>query len=291
MDIVRFRGGLGNQMFQYALLRTLSSQGREVMVSLGFYRKNPNVMPFVLKKVFGNVSFRVIDERIFEEIDKQWREIKQDGKRLDKFIEDYPNRFFWVEEPMIGIYDEHIFKTKHCTFVGYWQTEKYFKDIKEEILWNFQFAEGEKCLRVLKEKLLSGDNYVSVHIRRGDYLTISELYGNICTDQYYEAAMRFVGERLNSPVFVFFSDDIKWVEEHYKFHNAIYIKADMFRDYQAWYDMCLMSCCAYHIIANSSFSWWGAWLDKRKEKNVIAPKQWLNGYAMPDICPDEWVRL
>ena len=290
MDIVRFRGGLGNQMFQYAFLKALALRGRKAMGSLGGYTHGCPAREFCLNNVFENVLMEIVDEEIFKELNERWREIKQDKISLKAFLNDYPNRFFWVEEP-VGTYNEHVFETKNCVFVGYWQTEKYFNQIRKELLLDFQFTKGERMLNIWKEKFLAKNNYVSVHIRRGDYLDIVQKYGNICTKQYYEAAISYMNVVVKEPIFVFFSDDIEWVKEHYEFTNAVFIEANMFKSYQAWYDMCLMSCCLHHIIANSSFSWWGAWLNQKCEKIVVAPKLWENGQEMPDICPDNWIRL
>ncbi len=290
MDIVRFKGGLGNQMFQYALLKSLSMQERDVRASVGFYDKNPCQASFCLKDVFPNVLFELVDENIFEEINEQWRIIKENTEELGYFLKDYRHRFFWVEEQQ-GTYDEHIFETNNCVFVGYWQTDKYFRQIRKELLQDFCFNKGDKKLDRLKEILLNNNNYVSVHIRRGDYLKNPVIYGNICNERYYDMAMALVRENIDNPVFVFFSDEIGWVKEHYKYRDAIYIEADMFENYQTWYDMCLMSCCSCNIIANSTFSWWGAWLNQRPERKVIAPQPWFHQYEMPDICPDDWIRL
>lgn len=289
MDIVRFKGGLGNQMFQYALLKSLSLQGRKVTASLGFYSRPSCERAFCLNEVFENVCFEVVNERIFKEIDIRWRAIKHNEKKIKEFLQDYANRFFWVEDAY-GTYDESVFKTCNCAFVGYWQTEKYFGWAKKELLHDFKFSKGEEQLEKWKKRLTSSENYVSVHIRRGDYLKNSELYGNLSVSQYYEKAMRLAEKRNSNSIFVFFSDDIEWVKEHYYRKRAIYIQPELFDHYQMWYDMCLMSCCAHNIIANSSYSWWGAWLNGRGG-TVIAPKLWLKGYEMPDICPDSWIRV
>lgn len=290
MDIVRFKGGLGNQMFQYALLKALSLQGREVKGSLGFYDKHPNLASFCLRDVFPNVAFDIVDESVFNEIDEQWRIIKKNEEKLKNFLIDYEHRFFWVEE-FNSTYDTHIFDTNNCVFVGYWQTEKYFCQFRKEILRDFQFSKGEDKLDKIRRKLLANDNYVSVHIRRGDYLRHPEIYGNICDEAYYDVALSFVRENVDNPTFVFFSDEIRWVKEHYKYEDVIYIEAEMFEHYQPWYDMCLMSCCSCNIIANSTFSWWGAWLNQRTGRKVIAPRLWTHGHERPDICPEDWIRL
>lgn len=290
MDIVRFKGGLGNQMFQYSFLRALSSRGRKVGGSLGFYTNHSANMQYCLDKVFANIDLEIVGEDIFREIDEKWRLIKQDKEKLGEFLIDYENRFFWVEEED-GKYNNHVFETKRCAFVGYWQTEKYFKSIRNELLNRFQFSRGEEKMGKLKERICSGDNYISVHVRRGDYLQNPELYGGICTNTYYESAIRIMKEKVGNPIFIFLSDDISWVKEHWKLKNAIYIEASMFKRYQDWYDMCLMSCCSHNIIANSSFSWWGAWLNRNKDKIVIAPKKWLNNRETPDIWCDDWILI
>ncbi len=290
MDIVRFKAGLGNQMFQYALLKALSSRGRIVLGSLGFYTKYPDLVSFSLNQVFKNVQFDVVDEHIFEKLDECWKVIKQNNEKLREFLLDYSNRFFWVEDPE-GTYNEHIFDTCNCVFVGYWQTEKYFISIRKEILRDFKFSYGEEQLNKVKKQLLISNRYVSVHIRRGDYLKCSKIYGGICTKQYYESAILHIKKYIDNLILVFFSDDMEWVKKYYYFENAIYIEEKMFEHYQAWYDMCLMSCCSANIIANSTFSWWGAWLNQRPEKRIVAPNPWFNEYKMPDICPDEWIRI
>lgn len=289
MDIVRIRGGLGNQMFQYAFAEALRSYGREVACSLGFYRKCPNAMRFCLEQVFPNIELNEIDDDTFNSIDNKWIQIKQNKTDLDKFLVDYENRFFWVEEIKYrSRFDENIFRTKNCVFVGYWQTEKYFKNIADEIrkIYTFQCAEDE--LIQLSDQLRN--NYYSIHIRRGDYLNNKSFEG-ICTEEYYKKAIDYIYSKNGKAQFIFFSDDIKWIKHNFQLSGAIYCEDSLFEHYQDWYDMYLMSKCCGNIIANSSFSWWGAWLNENPNKIVIAPKRWHNAYDAPDICPEEWVRI
>lgn len=290
MDIVRFKGGLGNQMFQYALLKALSAKGRDVRGSLGYYINNTKRMSFSLTDVFNNISISVVEESIFDGINKKWRLIKEDKAALEVFKLDYENRFFWVEE-LDGKYNENIFKTKNCTFVGYWQTEKYFQEIKSELHADFNFSRGDSKFEKLKNKISSDERYISVHIRRGDYLKAPEIYENLQLTQYYKEAMKYMESQVDNPVYVYVSDDIQWVKANVNDKRGIFIDANMFDEYQDWYDMCLMSCCTNNIIANSSFSWWGAWLNRNPEKIVIAPKKWLNGCDTPDIWCNGWIRM
>lgn len=288
--MIRFMGGLGNQMFQYALLRSLQARGRQVKGSLGFYRLHPELMQFCLTDVFRNVHIDFEEDNVFDEIYAHWRKIKEDEEKLKRFRENYTERFFWAEQEY-GTYDSHVYDTSNCVFAGYWQTEKYFKHIRNDLLLEFCFPYGEEKYRRFREKFLNGDNYVSVHIRRGDYMAEPGVYGNLSLSGYYDRAMDYMRSRITNTVFVYFSDDMNWVKKHFSDKDGIYIEADLFEDYQMWYDMSLMSCCADHIIANSSFSWWGAWLNERNDKIVVAPEKWLYGHRTPDIWCDGWIKI
>ena len=294
MDVVRFKGGLGNQMFQYAFLKSLEHRGRMAGASLGFYDEYPDSRKFELDRVFPNIRMDTGFDKEFFEAYNKWNLIKSDSKKLEDFKRDLKNRYFWSEaDDEVGRYQAEVYMTENCVFAGYWQTEKYFTEIRKELLSDLRFLNGagDQRLEALGQQFLEHDNYVSVHVRRGDYLQFSEMYGNICKEQYYQAAMEYINQRFSSPVFVFFSDDIEWVKGHYGNADSIYVEAGMFEEYQSWYDMYLMSCCSHNIVANSTFSWWGAWLNEREEKLVIAPKKWMNILNMTDICPKTWIRL
>jgi hypothetical protein len=286
MDIVRFKGGLGNQMFQYALMESLRSRGREVRGSIGFYDRHPNLMPFTLDKVFQNIDLNLVNESEFVKIDNEWKKVKVDEEHLKNFKDDGKNRFFWVEETD-GVYTPGIFQTQNCAFVGYWQSWKYFENISDTLMECYRFGMCEDKLKSLGEML--ENNYVSVHVRRGDYL--QPLYENICTSYYYGKALQIMSEMICGVKFVFMSDDKEWVESNFNIKDMIIVSEDMFEDYQDWYDMYLMTKCRGNIIANSSFSWWGAWLNGNTNKIVIAPDKWINGKDTPDIWCDDWIRI
>lgn len=291
MDIVRFAGGLGNQMFQYALVEALRNRGREVRGNLGFYKRHPESAPYLLSNVFSNIKLEYISDDEFDAINNSWQEVKRNGK-VKEFCDNYAERFFWVEdvskEPCI--YRPDIFMTKNCTFVGYWQTEKYFKDIRDILDFRFQFNQINFELKKFADTL-SGDAYVSVHVRRGDYLLNPGVYMGICTRDYYIRAIEYVQRMEANSKFIFFSDDLEWVKENLDVPNAIYCHKNMFGQYEDWYDMYLMSKCRHNIIANSSFSWWGAWLNQNEKKMVVAPKRWIGYAETPDIWCEGWVRL
>lgn len=290
MDIVRFGGGLGNQMFQYALIEALEAKGRKVKASLGYYDKHPEAMRFCLCNVFPNIKLDYISNLEFDKIDAEWIKIKQNPEKKQEFFENIKERFFWVENPDFSTYRPEIFETKACVFVGCWQTEKYFLDIREKLLNKFEFKKVKE-LEEYVQRIIRNKNCISVHIRRGDYLEQADKYGNICTKHYYESAIAYMKKNVPNSKFVFFSDDIIWVKKNFAISDAEYCTGKIFRTYEDWYDMYLMSQCSHNIVANSSFSWWGAWLNKNENKIVISPKKWMNIRPMPDIHPDSWIQL
>lgn len=146
----------------------------------------------------------------------------------------------------------------------------------------------EKYLELMEKR-----NAVAVHVRRGDYLSKenNNIFGNICTDAYYLQAIETMARMVENPLFIFFSNEIEWVRKNFPINDTIYVCQSDFNAYEDWYDLYLMSKCKHNIIANSSFSWWGAWLNNYKNRQVIAPQKWVNYDALTDICPEEWIRI
>ncbi|MCM1038083.1 MAG: alpha-1,2-fucosyltransferase [Ruminococcus sp.] len=291
MDIVRFAGGLGNQMFQYAFMEALKNRGRDVRASLGYYRRHPDARHFSLIDVFPNLELTYVSDVEFDEIDEKWKKIRA-GNLQEEFCKNYSDRFFWVEdvEKEPGVYQPNVFLTQNCVFVGYWQTDKYFKSIQNVLNLKFKFTHINQELKEFGDRL-SEESYVSVHVRRGDYLRNPDIYASICTKSYYEKAIEYFQNKEKYSKFVFFSDDLKWVTENLFVPNAIYCNKKMFAYYEDWYDMYLMARCRHNIIANSSFSWWGAWLNQNEDKIVIAPKKWCGYSATPDIWCEDWIKI
>lgn len=292
MDIVRFKGGLGNQIFQYAFMEALKKRGRDVKASLGGYTKKSNTRTFSLCGVFPNIELEYVSETEFGMIDEEWKKIKQDPAKMEAFRNDFGRRFFWAEdvqnEPCV--YHSQVFLTKACTFVGYWQSEKYFKDIRDTLLGKLSFTGVTADLGKFGD-MLEEQGFISVHVRRGDYLANPDVYAGVCTRGYYEKAVHYMRDGGRGNRFIFFSDDMDWVTKNLKVPGAIYFDAERFPGHQDWYDMYLMSRCRHNIIANSTFSWWGAWLNKSAEKVVIAPNRWHKNNDTPDIWCEEWIRL
>lgn len=294
MITFRFQGGLGNQMFQYCVYRKLQMQGIEIQADI-FYYNNPGVMPFILDKVFPNIEIKLSKNEKEHDL-----VVKNVNRRSTYKVIDYFKYMFYLDKQKYiyelteGKFNKYALKVKKGYIEGFWQSEKYFSDIAQDIRKQFCFCEIKN--QKVKEyiKLIDNSNSVSVHIRRGDYLLPcnNKMFGNICTLQYYLNAIKYMQSKVEDIRLVFFSDDIDWVKENIEIlENTIFIEWDKNERYEDWYDMYLMSKCKHNIIANSSFSWWGAWLNPNENKIVVAPKKWINGKKMPDILLDKWITV
>lgn len=199
----------------------------------------------------------------------------------------------FVVEPQFDYWEGIESIGRDCYLAGYWQSEKYFQDVEQEIRHCFRFREplGEKNIEW--KKLISETTSVSIHIRRGDYVSnaaTNSVHGT-CSLDYYCAAIGEIASRFDTPVFFVFSDDIHWVIDSLDIsHPVYYVSNNVGKD--SYIDMQLMSLCQNNIIANSSFSWWGAWLNDNHNKVVIAPKAWFAGKEKPrDLYPENWLVL
>lgn len=179
---------------------------------------------------------------------------------------------------------------KSAYYLGYWQTEKYFSDIRSKILEAFTFpplAEDNKNQVTIES--IRRKNSISIHVRRGDYMKIGNTQG-ICTPDYYVKALKMMLEKTKPDVFLVFSDGIEWCKENLSeyFGDTPVVYVDWNTGPESFRDIQLMSNCKHNIIANSSFSWWGAWLNQNGSKIVIAPSRWMNNKGWADIIPQSW---
>ena len=174
---------------------------------------------------------------------------------------------------------------------GYWQSEKYFKDIREVILKEFTFPIQAVKSNVKLTDQMKLENSVSIHVRRSDYLTEQNLkvYGNICTEKYYSNAINYIEGIIDNPHYYVFTDDLQWAKEYFKGDNYTIVSENRGKD--SYIDMYLMSQCKHNIIANSSFSWWGAWLNQNPDKKVLAPKKWFHNHEKEEIVCEDWIRI
>jgi hypothetical protein len=173
---------------------------------------------------------------------------------------------------------------------GYFQNIGYFDHIKDSIRKDFEFINEikTKSHQALKLFLGKDETPVCIHVRRGDYLSIPDILP-VCSENYYDTAIKMIKEKVTNPRFIVFSNDLSWCKYHFVGQEFSFFESD-----NAQIDMCAISMCEHHIIANSSFSWWGAWLSDSEKKIVIKPKTWfgLNGPKRFDgMFPDNWISL
>ena len=282
-------GGLGNQMFQYAAGRRLTHLHRtELKLDLSWF---DSILAVETKRQYELGAFNIQEHFASPEESVQFRE----GLLLRRF------GFLFPFRKQRHILEQHY----HCDpdilnlpdnvyLEGYWQSPKYFSDIQDIIQAEFTVrAEPDGDNRRMAEEIADSES-VAVHVRRGDYVSnpaTSNRHG-ICSMEYYNTAVKTIFDRVKQPRFFVFSDDPDWAGE-----NLLWIAPGAIIDQngldKAFEDMRLMSLCKHHIIANSSFSWWSAWLSKNPEKIVIAPKQWFkdNNMSADDLIPEKWTRL
>lgn len=243
---------------------------------------------FELDRVF-NLEVQVAENADFSNV-LRWRKSEVIRRILSRprFRAFSGGRF--VVEPQFDYWDGFGALGSDCYLTGYWQTEKYFDGVEEDIRRCFRFREPLGGKNIEWEKSISQLTSVSIHIRRGDYVSnvVTNSVHGTCGLDYYRAAVGEVISRVDSPEFFVFSDDIPWVMENLKISYPIhYVSNNVGKD--SFKDMQLMSLCRHNIIANSSFSWWGAWLNRNEDKIVIAPKAWFAGKPAPrDLYPETW---
>ena len=283
MIIIQMSGGLGNQMFQYALYLKLKSLGKEVKFDSTSSYIRDNARPIQLA-VFDIQYPEATKEELIEMTDSSMLLMDRIRRKLKgRKSKEYREEGFG--------YDPAVLTKDPAYLVGTFQSELYFADIKEQVRKAFRFDHGVMQQETLAMKEAIKDTIsVSIHVRRGDYLNAEEVYGEICTDAYYDAAIKYMLGKYPDATFYLFTNDLTWADFFVNarpFANIVVVKDNT--EYTGYLDMYLMKHCKHNIIANSSFSWWAAWLNSNQEKTVIAPARWLNGVEGRDIYTDGMV--
>ena len=277
MKIVFIQGGLGNQIFQYAFFRYLIKKGyRRVYLdgAAGFISKHGG---FELKRLFPSIA---ADQRVLP----YWK------ARPPYLLGELLRLIFRLDLRT----DEEQPKGRKLWWKAHWQEYRYPEYVREEIVKSLEFIpiEDEKNVKILQ--LITSTNAVSIHVRRGDYLQphMRPMFGDICSTDYYHKAIGYIRGKVENPQFFVFSDDPDWVKKNLSPECAVYV--DWNRGKDSFRDMQLMSCCKHHIIANSSFSWWGAWLSPYPEKLVVCPAKWFHNFPVEKVdrlLPPDWHRI
>lgn len=291
MIITRLIGGLGNQMFQYAAGRRLAfHHNTELKLDITRFNEIKNITQRQYYLSHMQIEGTLATEDDLDRVPKSTYFTKKLYLIINRAIKRAPPVF--VEKESNFKFNPNFFSLPDNVYLeGYWQSEKYFKTIENEIRSDFILKEKPDLHNALVADEIEKSNAVSIHIRRGDYIAnpITFEYHGVCPLEYYYAAINFIAKKISDTHFYIFSDDPKWVQQNLKinFPHTYVTHNQNSKDYM---DLWLMSLCKHHVIANSSFSWWGAWLSNNKDKIVIAPKKWFNQpyIDIKDLIPDSW---
>lgn len=285
MKVVQFLGGLGNQMFQFAFYMALKCRFRAVRADLTEFKSYPLHNGYELERAFG-IKLDLIPE---------WQRKLYNNKESDplytmlKRLSGLKDTIF-VERTEFQ-YDASIFADASSKYyVGYWQNEQYFSELRNELLESFSYkkALSQNNLKLFGE--IERSNSVAIHVRRGDYVG-HEFLGGICTDHYYQKAIEKIEESIENPTYFVFSNDIPWCKSNLALSQAYFSEQNVGQS--SVIDLHLMSHCKHNIIANSTFSWWGAWLNRNTKKIVIAPSKWIKSSTYDDstMVPPSWLKI
>ena len=288
--IVKLIGGLGNQMFQYAFGRALAhkTNSRVLFDKITHYEQEEGTkdvqVRFYALNVFKNLDINFASQ---EEINFCLGKKNNNPKFIKKWFHqtNFCNKI--AEEGYCKFNKDFLKDRKTVYFEGYFQNEKYFLDIKDEIREQFAFFEiQDGYYKMQAKKILSSKNPVFIHLRRGDYKNSDCLCAG-----YYKNAVKYIKDRINSPLFFVFGENCReFAEKELDMGcNFEFIGTDNVTPLNHHFDMQLMSLCSHGIIANSTYSFWGAWLINNKDKIIVAPSPWL--YSKDDIICKDWVKL
>ena len=338
MIIVRLEGGIGNQMFEYAMGRRLAEKHLSSLKLDISWLETQKLRQYKLQHFNIREEFATsveVDAIVGNYSVLKWLSLKIFRKLgLDQLLADVDTEreilaiingrqytfFKWLlarikhkagfHRSVIGLhqegrylrekyfhFDSTLLNTPDFIYLdGFWQSEKYFSDIEGILRQEFALKNTQTALFHQIAEKIEGTRSVSLHVRRGDMANHPEtnrLHGT-CSLDYYDRAIEYMIERIYQPHFFIFSDDPEWVKDNLNLNclSTIVSYGDLLQDYE---ELHLMSRCQNHIIANSSFSWWGAWLNPKIDKLVVAPNNWFGAFVSDhdtkDLIPETWVRL
>ena len=280
--IIKLDGRMGNQMFQWAFGRAFEAKNG-IMPIFDDSKETLKLDCFKLSK-----EIKTIYKPLWNKILRKTIPFRNLRNKLTELKVIYPQ----YKEETICLYQPDLFEVTPPAYIsGYFQTEKYFEQIREQLQKDFQLTKPlNNANKEILEKIRN-TNSVSIHFRRGDYLKsrVAANFGNI-GEQYYHDAIKYISENTSEPLTLFvFSDDINWIRKNIKFgHETVYV--DINSGKQGYFDLELMKNCKHNIIANSSFSWWGGWLNENPDKIVVMPSPVRPNKPDYDRIPESWVK-
>lgn len=289
MKIVKIIGGLGNQMFQYALYLALRNKfpAEDIRVDLSLFDSYKLHNGYELERVFG------LQPAVASEADI---------RRLSRYFSSYllqrisrkllPVRPTECIEKKDFLYQENVWSSGDRYYEGYWQQAAYFNPVEADVRRAFAFRPfSNERNRSLTDLILSQPASVGIHIRRGDYVK-HKIFGGICEEAYYRQAVQYVYDHFESPFFYVFSNDLAWCQAYIApLLGKNFRIVDWNKGENSYADMQLMSLCRGLVIANSSFSWWSAYLNVRPDRVVIAPSPWAKLTYPVSVQLKDWVLI
>ena len=291
MKIVNILGGLGNQMFEYAMLMALrvAHPNEEVRCCTRCYKGYGLHNGYELNRIFG---VNEIEASLFQLAKLAYPFFDYRTWQIMRHV--LPVRRKTMTRGAINIPFDYSQVTREDSayYDGYWQNEGFFEPIRDRILDVFSFPVFSDERNVHLTELIKDKISVSCHVRRGDYLKDPSMC--VCTPEYYAHAITIMNNQVDPAVYCIFSDDIPWCKENMKDlfrDNTKVVFVDWNSGTDSYRDMQLMSMCTHSIVANSSFSWWGDWSGDANGRIVIAPQRWSNGVILNDPTCKDWIKV
>jgi hypothetical protein len=294
MNTVLLFNGLGNQMSQYAFYLSKKKINPDIKCLYFASKYDDQHNGFELNRIFNIRIYKGFKYYVYFYIYCIYSNRDRKGfiGKLNRKISKYLNINVIYEKSYAFDSELLLKKTSGISyFWGGWHNEKYFNEINSDISRIFSFKISNSDTRILNlQREICSKISVSIHIRRGDYLNnnIAYIFGGICDLEYYKRAIDFIKLKTDNPYFYIFSDDKNWVKENFSMPNSEIVDFNYGED--SWKDMYLMSLCKHNINANSTFSWWAAWLNKNNNKIVIVPEI-FNSKGESDIYPESWIKI
>jgi len=295
MISIQLQGGLGNQMFQYACGRSIAFK-----LKTELFLDTTQLQNYITGYTSRSLELGIFNIKYFQASNRNTKIYKPLFYRIANVLafkvglRGIQTSKYFVEKGYN--YNAAIDKVaKDCSLMGYWQSFRYFENIESLLREEFQFQRILDDDNQNRLNRINLENSISLHIRRSDYVNNKshDIHGT-CSIEYYKKAVENIASKVSNPSFFIFSDDIEWAYTKLNFnYPCVFVAGN--NGAKSYIDMQLMSHCKHNIIANSSFSWWGAWLNSNPNKIVIAPKQWFAEEKMNlqtnDLIPNVWIRL
>lgn len=292
MIVVSACAGLANQMFQYAFYLSLKERYPHALWDQSNYipNKKATCETVRIQDVFPNVKPDIMPEGHFRMA--YWKRRWTPLKRLSGPL---TGQWYLLQRDFMYHEDEFDRVHKNCIFLGTWQNDKYFKGISGIVRDAYAFPPFRSERNIKLAEAMSKQNSVAIHVRKAPDYTKELLFRGTCPDDYYSRALEYVRAHVDSPVFYVFADNPEWVKEHFSGFEYTLVDWNPVSGPDNYLDMQLMTCARYNIISNSTYSWWGAWLNPNPGKFVIAPAVWFNPdmpfYNPNEVVPEGWIKL